>query len=123
MSEAKIGSIGWCDLTVEDAEPLRDFYRDVAGWSIHPVSMGEYEDYAMVAPDGTPVGGVCHSRGKNAGLPAVWLIYIVVEDLDAALAKCISLGGSVVGEKRGEGKGSFCVIRDPAGAYCALYQG
>jgi len=30
MSEQ--GKIGWIDLTVPDAEAIRDFYQHVAGW-------------------------------------------------------------------------------------------
>ena len=58
----------------------------------------------------------------NADLPAQWLMYIVVEDAEAAAAKCRELGGEVVVGVRALGEGRFCVIRDPAGAVCALYE-
>ncbi|MGH9367705.1 MAG: VOC family protein, partial [Thermoanaerobaculia bacterium] len=79
MSEQRrqpIGSIGWVDLTVENADAVRDFYRDVTGWTISPVDMGGYSDYCMNEPaSGKSVAGVCHARGVNADLPAQWLIY------------------------------------------------
>ena len=28
----EIGKIGWIDITVDDAEGLRDFYAKVTGW-------------------------------------------------------------------------------------------
>ena len=31
-SDAKIGVIEWCDLTVGDAEKVKDFYSSVVGW-------------------------------------------------------------------------------------------
>ena len=118
------GTIAWHDLTVGNAENFRDFYRDVVGWRPEPVSMGEYDDYNMVAPStGDPAAGVCHARGSNADLPAVWLVYIIVDDLEAAMTKCESLGGQVIRRPAKPGPGTFCVIRDPAGAVCALYQG
>jgi hypothetical protein len=119
-----IGSIGWVDLTVENAEQLRDFYREVAGWQPAPVSMGEYNDFNMCEPaTGTPVAGVCHARGGNAGLPPLWLIYINVEDLDRSIERCVALGGAViVGSKCMGEQGRVCVVRDPAGAAVALFE-
>ncbi len=115
------GSVAWTDLTVPDAEALRDFYTRVTGWTAQPLSMGEYSDYVMVSSDGHGVAGVCHARGSNAGLPPQWLVYIVVADVDAAAAECVALGGAIVAGPRPMGGGRFCVIRDPAGAVCALF--
>lgn len=115
------GTITWQDLTVEDAERLRDFYKSVVGWESSPVQMGGYADYTMSA-DAEPIAGICHARGGNADLPAQWLIYITVEDLDHSVAECQRLGGSLVTPPRSFAGGRFCVIKDPAGAVCALYQ-
>lgn len=117
------GRIGWVDLTVPNADALRDFYSAVTGWQVVPVSMGDYSDYSMTAKDGEPVAGVCHRRGPNANVPAAWLVYIIVEDLEAALAACRAKGGKVLdGPRSMGGKSRFCVIQDPAGAVAALYQ-
>jgi uncharacterized protein len=115
------GTITWQDLTVPDAEALRDFYASVVGWKAQPVRTGDYADFNMTA-DGQSVAGVCHARGLNADLPAQWLIYITVEDLEHSIEECQRLGGSVIAPPRGLSGGRFCVIRDPAGAVCALYQ-
>lgn len=64
----------------------------------------------------TAVAGICHARGSNADLPPQWLLYFVVEDLDAAVAACTERGGEVVVAPRGLAGGRFGVIRDPAGA-------
>ena len=119
----KPGSIGWHDIAVPDAETLRDFYSSVAGWTAEPLDMGGYSDYVMKNPAGDAVAGVCHARGPNASLPPVWLIYITVTDLDASLARCLSLGGKVLDGPKGEpGQPRYAFIQDPAGACCALYQ-
>ncbi|MGH9409042.1 MAG: VOC family protein [Vicinamibacterales bacterium] len=115
------GSITWQDLTVEDAARLRDFYQSVAGWAPSPVQMGGYTDFTMLA-EGEPVAGICHARGGNADLPPQWLIYITVEDLDHSVAECERLGGALLTQPRSFAGGRYCVIRDPAGAVCALYQ-
>ena len=93
------GQFGWVDLTVSDAEGVRDFYAQVAGWRFAPVDMGDYSDFVMLQSDrDEPVAGVCHARGQNADLPAAWLVYITIEDLDAAVAQARSLGGTVISE-------------------------
>ena len=117
------GTIGWQDLTVDNAEELRDFYSQVAGWRSEPLSMGDYDDYVMLAPGGEAgIAGVCHARGVNASIPPQWMIYINVEDLDASVASVEELGGAVVDGPRAMGDGRFCIIRDPAGAVCGLIE-
>lgn len=94
-----VGTIAWTDLTVPDAEGIRDFYARVVGWIPEPVAMGEYSDFNMTVPaTGEPAAGVCHARGVNAELPPVWLVYLVVEDLEDSLAGVHRLGGSVITE-------------------------
>ena len=43
----QVGKIGWIDISVDDADGLRDFYKEVVGWTNEVVSMGEYSDYSM----------------------------------------------------------------------------
>lgn len=118
------GQIMWIDLTVPNAAAVRDFYRAVVGWEPSPVDMGDYADFNMLPPGSDrPAAGICHARGSNANLPPQWLIYIIVEDVAAAAARCVELGGAVVDGPRAMGGSQFCVIRDPAGAVCALYGG
>ena len=114
------GTIGWHDLTVPDADNVRDFYQAVVGWEPHPLDMGEYSDYVMKASEDSAVG-VCHARGTNADQPAVWMMYIIVTDIEASAAKCVELGGKILKGPTG-GQHNFCVIQDPAGAICSLYQ-
>lgn len=117
----RLGAVEWRDLTVPNAEQVRDFYAAVAGWVPAPVSMGEYDDYAMV-PGGAQdaVAGICHARGANAQLPAQWLIYIRVADVATSVARAEALGGRRIDGPRDMGGQQFCVIQDPAGAVAAL---
>jgi hypothetical protein len=118
----EIGSVTWRDLTVEDAAKLSEFYSKVVGWRAVEHPMGGYADYEMQDASGTTVAGVCHARGPNANLPPHWLIYITVKDVAASAEACKANGGSIVDGPRGMGGAQMCVIRDPAGAVCVLYQ-
>jgi len=118
----QVGAVGWRDLTVENAEEVRDFYKRVIGWQSSDVEMDGYSDFSMIVPEsGQAIAGVCHARGPNKDIPPQWLLYFIVEDVDQSARTCESLGGKIlVGPKR-MGEGAFCVIEDPAGAVCALY--
>ena len=121
--QVETGKISWIDITVDDAEGLRDFYAKVVGWEPEGLSMGEYSDFNMKMPgSGVPAAGICHALGSNADLPPQWLIYIVVRDLAQSVAACSDNGGKIVVQPRPLSGGSFCVIEDPAGAVAALYQ-
>lgn len=123
-SEKHPGQIVWCDLTIADAETVRDFYRAVIGWSVTEFDMNGYSDYCMnTLHDNNTVAGVCHARGVNAGLPAQWLLYVKVASLEASMSAVRSNGGAVLVGPRPAGGSSYCVIRDPAGAVMALIQG
>jgi predicted enzyme related to lactoylglutathione lyase len=124
MRKNPIGSVTWRDLTVANADAIRDFYASVAGWKPEPVGMGDYDDYNMTEPEsGTPAAGICHARGMNTGLPTQWLMYINVADVEASARKCKELGGTMVTEIRNiESMGKFCVIKDPAGAVVGLFE-
>ena len=118
-----MSNIAWVDLTVDDAEPIRDFYAEIMGWQPEAVDMGDYSDYNMLDPEsGQPAAGVCYARGGNKDIPPVWMVYFVVEDLDASLASCTENGGEIVTGPQAAGQSRLAIIRDPAGAVCALVE-
>jgi uncharacterized protein len=119
-----VGQIGWVDLTVPDAEGLRDFYQAVVGFSASELDMGGYSDYCLNLPDsGESVAGVCHARGGNADVPPVWLVYFTVENLDESVRQCTERGGRLrISVRTMGGHGRYCMIEDPAGAICALFE-
>ncbi len=120
------GSLSWFDLTVPDAENIRDFYSKVIGWQWESVKMekGAYNDYNMKTPGGgLTVTGVCHSRGVNSDLPPNWLLYFTVESVEKSAEECKANGGKIIAGPKDMGKfGKYCVIEDPAGAVCALFE-
>jgi uncharacterized protein len=124
----RVGRIAWLDLTVPSAAASRDFYRRVVGWSAREVEMRDgderYADFAMGVDGESPVAGVCHARGVNAGLPPVWLLYLTVGDLAESVRRATEEGGAVLRTQRGEdGATAYAVVRDPVGAHVALVPG
>jgi len=117
--EYKHGEISWTDLTITNAEEVKDFYTKVMGWTATPISMGDYNDYVLMNGD-KPVGGVCHARGSNTGLPTQWLQYVAVDDVQQCIAACNEAGGKVIHGPRKVDRRDFCVLQDPAGAVMAI---
>lgn len=123
MSDKKPGDYAWLDISVENAQQLRDFYKKVLGWQVEEVSMGSYSDFSMVNPNsGEAVTGICHATGYNEKMPPVWLPYFLVDNVDTALADALTMGAQQLDDVKSMGKDKFVVIKDPAGACCALYQ-
>ena len=120
----EVGSITWFDLTVENSDEVREFYRGVVGWTETPLDMGGYSDHCMNKPgDNKTVAGICHAKGPNTGIPPQWLIYITVADLDESLKQVTELGGKVLSPVRNAGGGArMAIVQDPAGAASALFQ-
>lgn len=116
-----LGSIVWTDLTVDNAVEVRDFYSKVVGWKHQGLSMGDYEDYVMKPnEDDGGATGICHARGANANIPAQWMIYVSVADVEASVKACVDNGGKVLDGPRKIGKNDFAVIQDPAGAVMGI---
>ena len=124
MSSDAAGSIVWCDLTVPNAESVKDFYSSVVGWQANPTSMGDYDDFTMQIPgtsDG--VAGICHAKGGNADIPSQWLLYFKVDDLDQSLKDVERQGGKAITAMKHYGDVTrYIIIEDPAGAVCALFE-
>jgi uncharacterized protein len=123
-SSYRTGAITWTDLTVKNADEVKKFYSEVVGWESEPVEMGDYSDFNMKLPDGgEAVAGICHARGVNAALPAQWLVYIIVDDIERSASRCLEMGGKIIaGIKVMGSQGRYCVIEDPSGAVAALFE-
>lgn len=123
MSDNKIGTMAWLDLSVGNAEQVKSFYEDVIGWKTENIAMGDYDDYAMLEPSNNEaVAGVCHAQGVNKDLPPAWLPYFLVADIEASITAVQANGGVLITEIKSMGSDKYAVIKDPAGAVCAIYQ-
>ncbi|NQZ23071.1 MAG: VOC family protein [Colwellia sp.] len=119
----KIGDMAWLDLTVANATEVKGFYQHVIGWQADETSMGDHCDYTMKSPvTGDAVSGICHSKGINSDMPAAWLPYFLVANISDSILAVNAQGGELLTDIKLAGKDQYIVIKDPAGAVCALYQ-
>ncbi len=117
----KIGHINWMDLTVPNAEKVKEFYCSVVGWNSNEHVMGDYNDFEMMDDENKEsVTGICHKKGVNKNIPSQWLIYINVQNVNKSISTCESLGGKLIDGPRKMGKYEFAVIQDPEGAIVGI---
>ena len=119
----KIGTMAWIDLSVSNADEVKSFYQEVIGWKSESISMGNYDDFVMKEPENKEaISGVCHAQGVNKDLPPAWLPYFLVADIETSVAAVIAKGGELITDINTMGNDKYAVIKDPAGAACAIYQ-
>ncbi|MEU6796610.1 VOC family protein [Nonomuraea wenchangensis] len=103
-------SIGWFDISTPDAPRARRFYRELFGWAVNVID----ETYALVGGDGDrPAGGIGQA-GPGSPYTGI-VVYFAVDDVEAALARAESLGGSRVMEPAPTPMGRIAVFADPDG--------
>ena len=113
----KPGKIGWNELTTTDPAGSIKFYTGLFGWGTEKFPMPD-ADYTLFTHDGQAFGGVMATPA-----PTRWINYVVVEDIDAALAKSTSLGGkTMMGPKDIPMVGRIAVVEDPQGGVIGLHE-
>jgi len=79
----------------KDGEKLQRYYGELFGWEIdsnNPMHYGMVTREGNLAPDGSGIGGGV--AGGPEGYEGHVTFYVAVPDVEAALAKAESLGGS-----------------------------
>lgn len=123
MSQTTAGQFCWNELATPNLTMAKEFYSKVLGWQFHELPAGEMT-YTIVKADGKDIAGIWQIPAEQqAHIPPHWLAYILVEDVEAALAKAVAHGGKAVKEVTQAGDmGRFAIITDPTGAHLAFWQ-
>jgi predicted enzyme related to lactoylglutathione lyase len=118
---AQYGQFCWYELITPDPDAALKFYGEVVGWTAKQVP----PNYTMLEAQGSGVGGVMAltEEMRVAGLPPCWTGYVLVEDVDASVAKLQALSGALRREPADiPNVGRFAVATDPQGAVFLLFQ-
>ena len=101
----------------KDGEKLRSYYSDLFGWDINadnPMNYGVVQREGNVSPEGAGIGGGVAAGPE--GYAGHVTFYIGVPDVEAALAKAESLGGSrVMGPEKVMEEVEIGLFNDPEG--------
>ena len=83
-------SLAGNELYTANVGAAKDFYEAVFGWDGQATHVEDYITFE------NPGGGYAGARGLSGLTTSYWLTYFAVEDTDAAMAKALALGATVV---------------------------
>jgi uncharacterized protein len=117
------GAPSWFELHTRDYEKSVAFYRDAFGWDTHTVGDEPDFRYTTLGEGEGQLAGIMDASAWLAdGAPAQWSIYFQVADADAAVAKAVELGATVVIPVEDTPYGRLAQLADPTGAPFKLRQ-
>ncbi len=119
------GSFCWIELHTSDQPAAKTFYGSLFGWAADDMPMGPADFYTIWKLQGRDVAAGCTLRPeeKSMGVPPHWMIYISVDDADAAAAKAQQLGGKILAPAFDVmAAGRMAVVLDPTGAPFCVWQ-
>ena len=117
------GTFCWSELSTRDVDGAIAFYDSVFGWTAN-VHEGEMQ-YVEFMLNGNAMAGMMSMPAEvPEQAPPYWLVYFMVDDVDAATAKAQSLGATpMVPPMDIPDGGRFSVQNDPQGAAFGLFKG
>jgi predicted enzyme related to lactoylglutathione lyase len=119
------GQFFWYDVMTTDTPAAARFYSEVVGWGTQEADAGGKE-YTLFTVNGQGVAGLMPIPEDAAkhGVPAAWMGYIAVDDVDAAAVQLKQNGGTVHREPETvPGIIRFAVVSDPQGAGFLIARG
>ena len=117
-----LGSFIWYELMTTDPDGAAAFYGPVVGWKIaapgDPATKGGVDYRHIVRSDGGNGGGVLAltPEMREGGAQPVWLGYLYVPDVDAAVAAIVADGGTQTMAPFDIDVGRIAMVTDPQGA-------
>jgi hypothetical protein len=115
------GRFVWRDLMTTDQDRAQAFYTQLFGWTVQLMPVEGAEPYRMLHGTNGAFGGITPLDPAH-GTPSHWVSYITVDDVDAATARALNLGGrAAVAPQDIPGVGRFSIVVDPQGAIFAPF--
>jgi hypothetical protein len=115
------GALCWADLNTSDTKKASDFYSGLFGWQI-VADEKDKSGYLHIKNGEHFIGGMPPGAHQQPGMPAHWLPYIWVDDVDASAAKAKQMGAKLCLEPLTiDDVGRMAVIADPQGAVFAIF--
>ncbi|MCU1526846.1 MAG: 27 kDa antigen Cfp30B [Frondihabitans sp.] len=124
QARGEVGTPAWFELHTTQYDDSLQFYQQAFGWQTVSMAGSPEFRYTQLMVDDEPYAGVMDASGYwPAGDPAAWVVYFRVADADAAAARAVELGGSVVEAPTDTPFGRLATLTDVTGATIKLIEG
>jgi predicted enzyme related to lactoylglutathione lyase len=110
----------WLDLWTGDVGRAADFYRTVIGYEVLPLQQEGLRKGVHLVSGGFVRAGIM--KKSDARETSVWLPYLRVADVAAAISKARAAGGKIIREPVSLGRAIVAIIADPTGAPVGIAQ-
>lgn len=111
----KPGFLIWAEVVTRDLDAVVDFYPKVFGWGATRMEGSDPAYWLFSVGDRLNAGAMAMPAGVPDEVPAHWMVYFEVEDVDAAASRARELGGTVNAAPFDTGVGRIAVLSDPHG--------
>lgn len=116
------GAFCWNELATRELDASKRFYTELFGWKLSTQPMGG-TSYTVIENAGKMNGGMIEMTDEWEGIPAHWMAYFWVEDVDASVKRIEASGGQVRVPPTDIEVGRFSVVADPQGATFTVFKG
>jgi uncharacterized protein len=110
------GKVCYIEIPAQDVERSSDFYRRVFGWVVR-----RRDDGTVAFDDGVEVSGAWVT-GRPPYPGDGMLVYVMVDDAAATLAKVTANGGAIAQQGGSDPRHVVAKFSDPFGNVMGLYQ-
>jgi predicted enzyme related to lactoylglutathione lyase len=125
ITEHTPGMFSWADLATTHPDVAKKFYGSLFGWAFDDQPAGPGVVYSMARVDGESAAALFTQPDdeKHLGIPPHWTCYFTVKSADEKAKQIDALGGKVLVPPFDVFQfGRMCVLADPSGAMCALWE-
>jgi len=111
------GAPVWHETLSKNYAAVLPFYTDVFGWTYESIGDSDEFRYSQAKQGDTVVAGLMDASSfLPAEVPSFWQVYFGADDTDAAVAKVVEFGGSVLRDPEDTPFGRLASVADPLGA-------
>jgi len=116
------GTLCWADLSTPDPKSAGDFYSGLFGWQLI-LDPKDPSGYVHIKNGEHFIGGIPPATCHQPGMPAHWLAYFAVDDVDSSAHQAKQMGATLfLDPMTMEGVGRMAVIADPQGAVFSIFK-
>jgi uncharacterized protein len=114
----------WYELNTWEPEAALAFYTRALGWEFQTMETNDGAGYWIAWMDGRPVGAIYElTMPEYDGVPAHWMTYLTVADIDRASRDTVREGGEIVRAAVAvPGVGKLAVVTDSTGTLMGLIE-